>query len=187
LFLAANMRLEARAGAKDVESKLEEDVGALAVRMASGDAVVATPRASRSQFSRSTRQTVDRDPIPRTLKDVDGLYPKFDDDLRLAAGESDMSAALAPSPEYLELVYESSMIDLAADTKTCFALTIWYEGADNRERPALAEISFSYDTDLGAVSYEAAQRARALLLAMQDLDWADPGSPTKTALSGCSG
>jgi hypothetical protein len=97
-----------------------------------------------------------------------------------------MSAALAPSPEYLELMYESSMIDLAADTKTRFALTIWYEGADNRERPALAEIS-SYDTDHGAVSDEAAQRARALLLAMQDLDWADPGSPTKTALSGCSG
>ena len=79
------------------------------------------------------------------------------------------------------------MIDLAKDTKTSFALTIWYEGADNRDRPALAEISFAYDTDDGAVSAEVARRGRDLLLAMQDLDSADPGSPTKTALAGCAG
>jgi hypothetical protein len=187
LFLAASMRLEARAGAKDVESKLEEDVGALAIRTASGDAIVSMPRSSRSQFSRSTTQTVDRDALPRALKDVDELYPKFDDDLRLAAGAIDVSAALAPSPEYRELVYESSMIDLAKDTKARFALTIWYEGAGNRDRPALAEISFSYDTDAGAVSAEAARRARELLLMIQNLDWADPGSPTKTVLAGCAG
>jgi hypothetical protein len=186
LFLAASMRLEARAGAKDVESKLEEDLGALAVRSASGEAIVAMPRSSRSQFSRSTSQTVDRDAVPRTLEEVDDLYPKFDDDLRLVAGERDMSAALAPSLAYRELVYESSMLDLAKDTKASFALTIWYEGADDRKRPALAEISFSYDTDDGAVSGEAARRGRELLLALQDLDWADPGSPTKTALAGCT-
>jgi hypothetical protein len=121
------------------------------------------------------------------LKDVEDLYPKFDDALRLVAGELDMSAALAPSPEYRELVYRSSMIDLAQDTKTSFALTIWYEGADNRDRPALAEISFAYATDNGSVSAEVARRARELLLAIQDLDWADPGSPTKTALAGCTG
>jgi hypothetical protein len=97
-----------------------------------------------------------------------------------------MSAALAPSPEYRELVYESSMIDLAK-AKARFALTIWCQGAGNRDGPALAEISFSYDTDAGAVSAEAARRARELLLMMQNLDWADPGSPTKTALAGCAG
>ena len=187
LFLAADMQLAARGGAKDVESKFEEDLGALAVRAASGEAIVAMPRSSRSQFSRSTTQTVDRHAIPRTLKDVEDLYPKFDDALRLMAGEADMSAELAASPEYRELVYRSSMIDLAQDTETSFALTIWYEGADNRDRPALAEISFAYVTDDGAVSAEAARRARELLLAMQDLDWADPGSPTKTALAGCAG
>jgi hypothetical protein len=187
LFLAASMRLEARAGAKDVESKLEEDLGALAVRSASGDAVVAMPRSSRSQFSRSTSQTIDRDAVPRTLKEIDELYLKFDDDLRLVASENDMSVALAPSPAYRELVYESSMLDLAKDTKAGFALTIWYEGADERERPALAEISFAYDTDDGAVSGQAARRGRELLLALQDLDWADPGAPTKTVLAGCAG
>ena len=187
LFLTANMQLPARAGAKEVESKFEEDLGALAVRTASGEAIVPVPRSSRSQFSRSTTQTVDRRAVPETLKDVEELYPKFDDDLRLVAGESDMSAALAPSPEYRELVYKSSMIDLAKDTKTSFALTIWYEGADNRDRPALAEISFAHDTDDGAVSAAAALRGRELLLAMQDLDWADPGQPTKTAMAGCAG
>ena len=187
LFLAADLPLAARGGAKDVESKFEEDLGALAVRSASGEAVVAMPRSSRSQFSRSTTQTVERRGLPRTLKEVDDLYPKFDDALRLVAGESDMSASLKASPEYRELVYRSATIDLAKDTKTSFALTIWFEGADNRDRPALAEISFAYETDDGSVSAEVARRARELLLAMQDLDWADPGSPTKTALAGCAG
>jgi hypothetical protein len=118
---------------------------------------------------------------------VDDLYPEFDNGLRLLAGASDLSAALAPGPDYHELVYESAMIDLEQDTKTRFALTIWYEGPDNRERPALAEISFSYDTDDGEVAAEVAKRSRELLLLMQDLDWADPALPTKTALAGCAG
>jgi hypothetical protein len=84
-------------------------------------------------------------------------------------------------------VYKSSKIDLAKDMKTSFALTIWYKGVDNRDRPALAEISFSYDTADGAVPAEAARRGPGLFLAMQDLDWADPGQPTKTALAGCAG
>jgi hypothetical protein len=123
------------------------------------------PRSSRSQFSRSTTQTVDRHAVPQTLKEVEDLYPKFDDDLRLVAGESDMSAKLAPSQQYRELVYKSSKIDLAKDMKTSFALTIWYEGVDNRDRPALAEISFSYDTTDGAVPAEAARRGPGLFLA----------------------
>jgi hypothetical protein len=96
-----------------------------------------------------------------------------------------MSERLVPSLEYRELVYESSKLDVAAGTKAKFALTIWYEGADNRDVPTLAEISFSYDTDDGAVPAEVAFRARDLLLEMQDLKWADPAAPTKTALVGC--
>ena len=125
--------------------------------------------------------------MPGTLKDVEKLYPTFDDDLRLVAGDIDMSSALAPSTEYARAVYESSMLDLARGTQADFALTLWYEGADNRDRPALAEISFSHDTDDGGVSAEAALQGRELFLAMQDLDWADPGPPTKTALAGCAG
>jgi hypothetical protein len=185
LFLAANARLDAHAGAEEPESKLEEDIGALAVRVAAEEAVVAVPRSTRSQFSRSTTQNADFDAVPRTLNEVEALYPKFDDDLRQLAGEIDMSEALTPSPEYRELVYESSKLDLARNTKVKFALTIWYQGAANHDAPALAEISFSYDTDEGAVPAEAARRARELLLAMQDLEWVDPAAPTKTAIVGC--
>jgi hypothetical protein len=185
LFLAADMRLEAHAEAEDPESKLEEDIGALAVRVAAEEAIVAVPRSSRSQFSRSTKQKVDPDAVPRVLNEVEELYPKFADDLQLVAGEIDMSVALTPSPEYRELVYESSKLDLARGTKAKFALTIWYEGADNRDAPAIAEVSFSYDTDDRAVPAEAARWALDLLLPMQDLEWADPAAPTKTALVGC--
>jgi hypothetical protein len=66
----------------------------------------------------------------------------------------------------------------AKETKAKLALTIWYEGVDNQNRPALVEISFSYETDHGEVPAEAARRARQLLLVMQDLDWAKP-MPTK--------
>jgi hypothetical protein len=185
LFLAADMRLDAFAEADHPESKLEEDIGALAVRIAAEEAIVAVPRSSRSQFSRSTKQKIDSDAMPRTLNEVEELYPKLEENLRLVGGEIDMSAALTPGPEYRELVYESSKLDLAGDTKAKFALTIWYQGAANRDAPALAEVSFSYDTDDGAVPAEAARRAHDLLLAMQDLEWADPAVPTKTALVGC--
>jgi hypothetical protein len=40
---------------------------------------------------------------------------------------------------------------------------------DNRDAPAIAEVSFSYDTDYGAGRAEAARRALDLFLAMQDL------------------
>jgi hypothetical protein len=49
----------------------------------------------------------------------------------------------------------------------------------------LAEISFKYEAKNGGVRSEVARRALALLLAMQDLPWADPPAPTKTALVAC--
>ena len=78
---------------------------------------------------------------------------------------------LKPSPEYRELVYKSSKLDITKDLKARFALTLWYEGPDNQDRPALA-ISFKYDVKNGEVRSEVARRALALLLAMQDLPWA---------------
>ena len=98
------------------------------------------------------------------------------------AGKIDLGQALMAGPAYRELVYRSSRLDLAEDTKGEFALTIWYEGTGNRTTPALAEISFCYPTD-DDVPAQAVQRARRLLLAMQDLSWAEPGAPTKTALA----
>jgi hypothetical protein len=182
-FLAADMLLKAED--QDDDKKFEEDVSPLAVRNAPGSGLVAMPRSSRSQFSKSITKTLDRDAEPETLKHVEKLYPTLDEDLRLLAGEIDMSEALVESREYGEQVYESSKLDLGTDTQAEFALTLWYEGVSDRVRPALAEISFTYKTDDGGVPGEVAGRARKLFLAIQDLDWADPGAPTKTALVGC--
>jgi hypothetical protein len=185
LFLAADMRLEARERAEEPDSKLEEDVGPLSLTNGSEERVVSVPRSTRSQFSRSTSQTIDPDALPRTLGDIGRLYPTFSDELRFAAGEINLGTALRPGPEYRELVYKSSKLDLAKHTKAEFSLTLWYEGAGNRTEPALAEVSFSHAADYGEVPAVAAQRARQLLLAMQDLAWAEPGAPTKTALAAC--
>ncbi len=182
LFLAADMRLEAEA--EGAESKFEEDVGPLSLTNA-GKRFVASPRSARSQFSRSTSQTVKQRELPQTLEDIGKLYSTFTEDLQSVTGEIDLRAPLKPGPEYRELVYRSSKLDMTEDTKARFALTIWYEGVSNHHQPALAEISFAYDTDHGEVSAEAARRARQLLVAMQDLDWAKPDAPTKTALAAC--
>lgn len=179
LFLAAAMGLDDHAG----KSKFEEDVGALAVRDASKQMVVAVPASSRAQFSRSFKRAVAADGAPRTLDEVDRLYPGFAADLRLVAGPIDMAAALEAGADFRELVYESSKLSVGGDAKAEFALTIWYRDAD--AAPALAEISFAYATDDGAVTGETAHRARELLLAMQAMTWADPAAPTKTAQADC--
>jgi hypothetical protein len=181
-FLAAGTPLKATNDAKKVDSKLEEDLGPVAARNGPTGGVVANPRAARSQFSRSTTQIVSSDKVPTSLAGIKGLYPSFDEELQAAAGRIEMSA---PRPEYRELVYKSSKLDIAKDVKARFALTLWYKGADNQDHPALAEISFKYDAKDGDVRNEVARRALALLLAMQDLPWADPAAPTKTAFVAC--
>src|SRR5262249_24801737 len=165
--------------------KLEEDLGPLAVRNEPEKGVVATPRGVRSQFSRSTTQTVFDNQVPSDLAGIRGLYPSFEEELRAAAGHIDLTTPLEPSTEYRELVYESSKLDITKNLKARFALTLWYEGAENQNQPALAEISFKYGVDNGEVPNKAARRALALLLVMQDLTWADPAAPTKTAFVAC--
>jgi hypothetical protein len=185
MFLAAGVSLKAKKGAKNVDSKIEEDLGPVAVRSGPEDGVVAKPPSARSQFSRSTKQTVPSDEIPTTLAEIAGLYPAFGEELRAAAGGFDPSAGLEPSPEYSELVYESSKLSIAKDVKAKFALTLWYKAIENQDGPALAEISFKYDVGNGEVPDKVAWRALALLLAMQDLPWAEPSAPTKTAFVSC--
>jgi hypothetical protein len=183
-FLAAGTSLKAKQHAMNDETKLEEDLGPVAVRSGAEGAVVANPRAVRSQFSRSTKQTVPSNEVPTSLAGIKGLYPSFDEELQAAAGRIEMSAPLDPSPEYRELVYESSKLNITEDLKARFALTLWYS-PENQDRPALVEISFKYDAKNGEVRNEVARRGLALLLAMQDLPWADPAAPTKTALVAC--
>ena len=184
-FLAAGTPLKAREDAKKVDSKLEEDLGPVAVRSGLEGGVAATPRSARSQFSRSTTQTVSTDKEPTSLAGIGTLYPSFEEELRATAGRIDILAPLGASPEYRELVYKSTKVDITNGVKARFALTLWYKGAENQDQPALAEISFKYDANNGKVPNEAARRALSLLLTMQDLPWADPSAPTKTALVAC--
>ena len=184
-FLAASTPLKAMNDARKVDSKFEEDLGPVAVRSGPEGGVVANPRAVRSQFSRSTTQIVSSDQAPTNLAGIKRLYPSFDEELQTVVGRIEMSAPLDPSPEYRELVYKSSKLDIAKDLKARFALTLWYKSAENRDHPALAEISFKCDAKDGDVRNEVARRALELLLAMQDLPWADPSAPTKTALVAC--
>src|SRR5262249_42953794 len=129
VFLAASIPLKAKNDAKKVDSKLEEDLGPVAVRTGPEGGVAAKPRNARSQFSRSTTQTVHGDKVPTSLAGIAGLYPSFVDELRTATGPLDISPPLDPSPEYRELVYKSSMLDITDDVKARFALTLWYKGS----------------------------------------------------------
>jgi hypothetical protein len=122
-FLTADMLL--KADDQDDNEKFEEDISPLAVRNASGAGLVAIPRSSRSQFSKSITKNLHRDAEPRTLKHVEKLYLTLDKDLRLLAGEIDTSEALAESREYGEKVYQSSKLDFARGTQVEFALTLW--------------------------------------------------------------
>ena len=185
IFLASAVSLKAKQGAAAEKHKFEEDLGPVAVRNGTEGGIVASPRSARSQFSRSTTQSLAADKVPDDLAGIAALYPSFTDELRAAAGNVEMTTPLKPSPEYRELVYQSSKLKLVKDLKMEFALTLWYEGAENLETPTLAEISYKYKTDGGETPSEAARRALALLIAMQDFAWEKAAAPTKTAYVAC--
>jgi hypothetical protein len=68
----------------------------VAVRSGLEKGVVANPRGARSQFSRSTKQTVPSNEVPTTLAGIKSLYPSFGEELQAAAGRIEMSAPLEP-------------------------------------------------------------------------------------------
>ena len=185
LFLAAETKLPAADGAKKPESKFEEDVAPLAVHKGSGAAVVANPPSTRSLYSRSTKQRVKRGDLPGSIADVAELYPTFAASLTASGAAVDAATELGASKEFREFVFESPKFELGEDLKTKFSITLWYEG--DKRNPALAEISFKYETvHHGTVPRIVAQRAIDLYRAMQALPWAKPEAPTKTALAGPS-
>jgi hypothetical protein len=98
VFLAAGIPLKAKNDAKEVDSKLEEDLGPVAVRTGTEVGVTAKPRNARSQFSQSTTQTVSADKVPTNLAEIAGLYPSFEDELRAAAGRSTHRRRLSRAP-----------------------------------------------------------------------------------------
>lgn len=182
LFLAAQTPLPAMEGAKDPESKLEEDVAPLAVRRSDGSGVVGDPPSTRSLYSRSTKQQVKAAELPDTLAEAAVFYPTLAESLEASGVDVEMSEELAASDEFMERVYESPKFSLGDGMKTRISLTLWYDRAGDSGQPALAEVSFKYDTNNGDVPRKVAQRALDLYRAMLGLAWAKPDAPTKTAI-----
>lgn len=178
LFVTAGAPLRAVGG--EVETKLEEDIGPLAA--------VFSPKtrgksgSMRSQFSLSSSRSLAAGSLPLTLGGLLDLYPDLDRPLHAAPGSSNRDEPLVASPDYREIVYDSAKIDLTEGHKTKFSITVWYQGADNREQPALAEISFKYDVEDGSVPRDLALVGMNLFLAMQDLDGVDSRPITKSRL-----
>jgi hypothetical protein len=182
LFLAAETPLPVAQHAT-CETKLEEDVMPLAVRTGEGSAVVANPPSTRSHFSRSTKQPITAGQFPGSMKDLADLYPTLCDSLKASGAEVDPSDKLVPGEAFSELVFKSPEFKLGDDVATKFSLVLWYPRPGGNKQPALAEISFKYETARGGVPRKAAQRALNLLRAMQGLPWAKPEALTKTALA----
>jgi hypothetical protein len=181
LLLASAISLKVRNESGNDKSKLEEDLSPLAVRDGSATGLVANPRSARSQFSRSTTVETAVADAPINIAGIAALYPSFEDEFR----STDLSTPLEPSAEYRELVYKSKKFAAFPDLEVQFALTLWYKGAENEDRPSLAEISYKYEIADDKVPTEAARRALALLLTMQDLAGADAAAPTKAAHVAC--
>ena len=178
LFIAAGTSMEA--ADDDAEEKLEEDIGVLLVRAKGGSgeehAVVADPPSMRSLFSRSVSQPLAAGVTLASLDDLVELsQPR---DLEVADGRDD----LKQGDPIREWVFKGAEVDLGENLDAEFALTLWFLEESSSATPAIAEISFKYDTRDGNVAPEAAQRAMTLFLAMQEeLEWASPERATKTS------
>lgn len=171
LFLANAFRFEGIGGGK---SKFEEDVSI------AGDAA-----GSRHRFSYSLSQKGPAVSVGSTLQGVIDAFPGIDDLLKtLSSSAPRTDAALVTGPAFLELVYSGAKVDLGQDTDGEFDLTFWYPAdAVTLDRPVVVEISYSYDTDDGAVNPGVAQRGAKLFTGL--VTALDPiiatGSQSKTS------
>jgi hypothetical protein len=181
LFLAAGTPLPA--ADDQAEVKLEENIAVLLVRAEDSPGVkrtvVARPPSMRSLFSRSVSQPLAAEASLASPEVVTDLYPGLSD-LDILDGRASNLVRGEPVREY---VFEGAKVDLGRDVDAGFALALWYPGdRTGGWAPAIAEISFKYDTDEGDVAPAVAQRAMALFLAMQaELAWASPERATKTS------
>jgi hypothetical protein len=181
LFLAAGALLPA--AGDDADEKFEEDIGVLLARAEDGPGVerieVARPPSMRSLFSRSVSQPLAAEASLASAEEVIELYPGLNNLDIVDNG----AANLVHGALISEYVFEGAEVDLGRDVDAGFALTLWY-AADRTggASPAVAEISFKYDTDDGDVAPAVARRAMTLFLAMQaELAWASPERATKTS------
>jgi hypothetical protein len=131
----------------------------------------------RSLFSRTLSQPLATGATLTSLDDLVELYPSLHD-LEFA----DARGELKQAELIREWVFEGAEVDLGDNLEAEFALTLWFPADAGSATPAIAEISFKYDTQDGDVAPEVAHRAMTLFLAMQaELEWASPERATKTS------
>ncbi len=181
LFLAATTDLPGHDG--DAATKLEEEIAPLFVRThdASGaeHTVLSKPPSLCSLFAVSTKQKVSSDEVPGTLGDIFALYPTLREHLDGEGTPLPPGTRLTVGKPMAETVYEGAEVDLGGGVDGELALTLWFAG----EAPAVAELSFKYDTENGRTPSAVTRRATTLFLSLQrDLSWARPEQATKTAL-----
>jgi hypothetical protein len=175
-------------GAAGGKAEFEEDIAPLIRRTfaRSGEVRVAFahPPTMRSLFSKSVTVRIDADFATQSLRHVTALFPGFGGALRKAGLDKETFRAPLQSGERIhELVFNGAFVDLGENLEAEFDVTLWY--ADEATEPMVAELSFKYPTNKGAVAGAVARRAMILFQAMQEMlgDWASPERETKTSLA----
>jgi hypothetical protein len=168
--------------------KFEEDIAPLlvrTVRKSGTTAAFARPPAMRSLFSVSRSRGIKSDDQLRTLEDVAALYSDLASSLERAGMKNGgLGAKLIKGDEFRETVFSGASVDLGHKLDAEFDLSLWYRGQQQGGEPAVAELSFKYDTEDGQVTGQVAERAFRLFKALQARlgGWANPEAETKTSL-----
>jgi hypothetical protein len=146
-FLVNALRFK---GDDEAKAKLEEDLSP------------GLNGAARHKFAYSVSQKGAAAAMPTTLSAIDGAFPGASDVLNGLAKAPPANGPLVSGKVFIELVYSGAKVDLG-DTDAEFDLTFWYPAeAASLDKPAIVEISFSYDTDDGNVDRGVALRGTKL-------------------------
>ena len=159
-FLAAGMPLKVKEDARQAVEQVQRRIWGLSPFATDRNEVrLPTRVVFAAGLPRSTKQLPYRQQAASQSRPGSAsIYRSFEDQLRTRPPVMfrDVGAA-EPSPEYREVVYESSKLDLIKDLKARFALTLWYKDADRQgaEPGARPDARSRYKTRNGEVPDEA--------------------------------
>ena len=140
-------------GDSDAKAKFEEDIS-----------LASDGFAAKHNFAYSVSQKRAATAAPSELAAIDSAFPgtiAAISELSNAAPPAD--AALIGGKVFIELLYSGAKVDLGHGTVAEFDLAFWYPAdAGSFDKPAIVELSFSYETDNGEVDRGIAQRGAKL-------------------------